>query len=82
MDAEIGKRVEKVFREVFQLDSDSLSDGMGPDDILTWDSMGHVTLVAALEQEFDMSFEMEEILEIRVVGDAKKTISKHLHSAS
>lgn len=35
-----------------------------PDDVPNWDSIGHMNLVASLEQEFQVQFEVDEIMEM------------------
>ena len=41
--------------------------GMRPNETPQWDSLGHVTLVAALESEFNVSLDMADALRITVL---------------
>ena len=37
---------------------------MAPEEVPNWDSIGHMNLVAELEQEFNQQFEVDEIMEM------------------
>ena len=64
MNQEIFDRLNDVFRDVF--DDDSLSVAA---DIEDWDSLSHITLVSAVEDEFRMKFSMKEVVEMKNVGE-------------
>ena len=54
-------RLNKVFRDVFDDDSIKVTPKTTADDIDDWDSLEHITLIAAVEREFKMKFKMGEI---------------------
>ena len=53
--------LERVFREVFDDDDIELSENLIREDVPTWDSLGHIRLVAAIEESFGLSFTIEQI---------------------
>jgi acyl carrier protein len=57
-------RVAKIFRKVFDFDSGRFSLETTPEDVPNWDSVGHMSLVAQLEAEFDRQFEVDDIMEM------------------
>lgn len=61
-------QVERAFREVFDDDALSISDEMTRESFPTWDSLGHIRLVSALEEAFNLSFSIEEIEGMTSVG--------------
>ena len=61
-------RVVRIVSAVFGVSSDSIDDHTSPDTVTTWDSMQHLQLVLALEQEFGVAFEVEEIEAMQRVG--------------
>ena len=69
MNQEIMDRLNAIFQDVF--DEDSLT--VGPDttakDVEDWDSLSHITLVSAVEDEFRMKFSMKEVVEMKNVGE-------------
>ena len=58
------RRVEAIFREVFDLAPATDVRDLEQESTPAWDSLGHVTLVAALENEFNVELSMAESLEI------------------
>ena len=49
---------------VFEMPIDQIKDDSSPDNIGTWDSLKHINLALALEEEFDIEFTDEEIIEL------------------
>jgi len=54
----------EIFKETFAHDSARFSAETVPDDVKKWDSIGHMTMVAALEEKFGLQFEVDEIMEM------------------
>lgn len=67
--SEMRDRVQKVFREVFEDPSLVVSDGTTAADIRTWDSLNHINLIIALEEEFGVQFSSAEVTSMSCVGD-------------
>jgi acyl carrier protein len=57
-------RVCSVATHVFEVPEESLGAFSSPDTVETWDSLQHLNLVLALEQEFGIQFTPEEIEEM------------------
>ena len=60
----IDKRLKGVFSKIFDIDLPSIDNDSSPDTIENRDSLNHMNLIIALEQEFNLSFSMEEIVEM------------------
>jgi acyl carrier protein len=58
------ERLKKVFSEVFDIEVSEINDESSPDNIEEWDSLNHSNLIMALEQEFDVSFTPDEMIEL------------------
>jgi acyl carrier protein len=54
-------RIKDVLSAVFRLDPADIDDGTSSDSVESWDSLKHMQVVVALEQEFEVEFEDEEI---------------------
>jgi acyl carrier protein len=54
-------RVARIAGDVFTVPEPSLTPKSSPDTIETWDSLHHLSLVLALEQEFSVQFSPEEV---------------------
>ena len=69
MNQEIFNRLNDVFRDVFDDDSLTVTAATTAADIEDWDSLSHITLVSAVEDEFRMKFSMKEVVEMKNVGE-------------
>ena len=69
-------RLTKVFRDVFDDDSIVLSDNTSAKDIEDWDSLEHINLIAAVEKEFKMRFQMKEVSGMKNVGEMASIVAE------
>lgn len=53
-------RIRNVFAAVFQMPTDAVSTAYTKDTLSQWDSLKHITLILALENEFGVRFEDAE----------------------
>ena len=74
----IHERLTDLFRSVFNDESIELSDTMTADNIEGWDSIGHINLIFAVEEEFGIKFTTHELNGLHSVGDLRVTIGKRL----
>jgi acyl carrier protein len=58
---EIKDRIKIVMSAVFELPIEEITENSSPDTIDTWDSLKHLNLILALEEEFDISIPDEEV---------------------
>jgi len=65
-----------VFRQVFDDDSIELHREMTSDDIDDWDSLTHMNLVIAMEQQFKVKFALGELQAMKNVGEMLDLINK------
>jgi len=65
-----------VFREIFEDASLEVKDEYNAKDIPGWDSLAHVNLTIAIEEEFGIRFLTAEIASFACVGDVKKVIQE------
>jgi acyl carrier protein len=71
-------RVQKAFNSAFELDPGSVTINTVPADIKAWDSMGHVALASSLEQEFDLTFDVDELMEMENVREIVRIVQSKL----
>ena len=72
---EIYERLNDIFRDVFDDDSLSVTPATTAADIEDWDSLSHITLMAAVEDEFRMKFSMKEVVEMKNVGEMAQIVA-------
>ncbi len=56
------KKYEDVFIKSFSIEKNKLKN-LKYNDIPEWDSVGHMTMIANLEEEFSITFEMDDIID-------------------
>jgi acyl carrier protein len=71
----IDDRLLSVFRGVFDPHLAALSDSDSPETIGGWDSANHVNLVLALEAEFGVEFDADEIAELTTVATIRERLA-------
>ena len=54
-------RIKKVMSDVFNIDIESIDNDSSPDNIENWDSLKHMNLIVALEEDFDIEFDDNDI---------------------
>jgi acyl carrier protein len=67
-------RVTDVFSEVLGLAPEQITDDTSPDNTPQWDSVAAMTLVVAIEDEFDIRLSTAEIMSMRNVAIVKKVL--------
>ena len=66
---EIFTRLNEVFQDVFSDDDITVTDETTAADVEGWDSLRHITLLAAVEDEFDIEFSMGQTVKMKNVGE-------------
>jgi acyl carrier protein len=61
MSTDYKNRINSVMSTVFEIPLSMLNDDSSSDTIETWDSLKHLTLILALEEEFGISIPDEEV---------------------
>ncbi len=72
MDPSLFERVQQIVADLFDLPQHRIMPGSSPDTIEEWDSLQHLNLVLALEQEFGLQFspeEIEQLLSVELIVD-------------
>lgn len=71
---EAHQRLTAVFRDIFDNPSLEIADSTTADDIDDWDSVNHITLIAAVESEFKIKLSTRDVKNLANVGDFLKLI--------
>ena len=70
-------KLTHLLARVFGVDVQSISDASSPETIESWDSFNGLVLVDELEKAFNISFTMDEILDVKKVADIKRHLKNH-----
>lgn len=70
-------RIKNVMAAVLEISADELNDKSSADIITSWDSLRHMNLVIALEEEFDIQFPDKEIVEMLSFPLIKSIVARY-----
>lgn len=70
------EKYNQVFCETFEITADQLAD-LKYQDIQAWDSVGHMTLIANLEDSFDIMMETDDIIDFSSYEKGKEILKKY-----
>lgn len=71
--------LEEVFRQVFDDPGITLKSETTADDVEGWDSLSHVNLIMAVENRFNVRFNMKEVIGFKNVGDLARCVESKLN---
>ena len=71
------ERINKIFCEVFAAEESALSDTFNKDTVEGWDSVHQLSLTTAVEDEFDIMLDAEDILEFTSYENVKTILAKY-----
>lgn len=69
------EKYNDAFMTTFEIGEDQLP-GLKYQDIPAWDSVGHMSLVAALEDAFDIMMDTDDIIDLSSYEKGKEILAK------
>ena len=75
-------RLLKLMANLFKCDVAELADEVGPGDVRGWDSLGHVALMAAIQDEFGAHVPVEDAIEVESIADLAALLAGLLEGSS
>ena len=67
--SDILDELQPIFQDIFEDDKLSITAESNADTVEDWDSLAHITLIVAIEQEFEIKFALGELEAMKNVGD-------------
>lgn len=71
------EKYNSVFAKVFNVPVERLGSDFTSEKVENWDSITQLSLVTALEDEFDVLFDTTEILEMKSYEKGKQALEKY-----
>ena len=71
------EKYDQAFIESFSINANDLNDKLEYNSIQTWDSVGHMGLIAALEEQFDIMMEMDDIIDFSSYQKGFEIVAKY-----
>ena len=74
---EILNKLNNIFNQVFDREI-TLLESTSAKDINGWDSLTHITIISMVEEEFEITFTMKQVLEMQNIGDMISIIEEEI----
>ena len=71
------EKYNEAFVHVFGAQTTNLNDNYGKDTVEEWDSVHQLSLMAELEEAFDIMFDPEDIMEMTSYAKGKEILAKY-----
>ena len=71
------EKYNEAFVHVFGAQATNLNDNYGKDTVEEWDSVHQLSLMAELEEAFDIMFDPEDIMEMTSYAKGKEILAKY-----
>jgi acyl carrier protein len=71
------QRLENVFRTALRLTGDVDVLALEYRGVPQWDSLGHMTLVAAIEDEYGIAIDTDDVIDLNSFAKAVTLLDKH-----
>lgn len=72
------EKIIEIVATTCEVDKSEVTENSTVGDFPAWDSMGHLAILNAVEEAFDISFEPEEMMELEDVSDIVKAVEEKL----
>lgn len=76
----MNEQLDRLVIDILDLDGDSVPDNLSPETAEYWDSLNHLRLVTAIEQEFDIKLAMDDIQSIESITTLREIVKKYVKS--
>ena len=70
-------KLKSIFCESLNIDESIVTDSLTYNSIPAWDSVGHMALIAAIEDEFDIMLDTDDVLDMSSFAIAKEILEKY-----
>ena len=71
------EKLNRIFCDVFSSEEGALNSDFNKETIEEWDSVHQLSLTSAIEDEFDIMLDAEDILEFTSYDKAKAVLAKY-----
>mgnify|MGYP001266782964 CR=1 FL=1 len=71
------EKYNEAFKIAFEIEDSKLGSDLKYESIQEWDSIGHMSLIAELEDTFDISMEMDDIIDFSSYDKGIEILKKY-----
>jgi len=74
-DQNVEAAIKKIMGRIFEVRPEEITDQTRRRELERWDSLSHLALLVALQEEFHVEIPAEQALEMETLEDIKRAIS-------
>ena len=78
MENKLDKKIKNIMANVFKVKLEKINNDTSPNSIEEWDSLKHLNLIVALEEEFEIKLDEDEIASMISFPIISATIQAYL----
>ena len=71
------EKLYEIVANVFNVELSKINDETSPENLEQWDSFNFYVLLDEIENQFSITFNLDETLEIKKIGDFKQLLEKN-----
>lgn len=71
------EKLREIFAKALEIDKGIVIDSLEYNSIPQWDSVAHMSLVAAIDDAFDIMMETDDVIDMSSFGKAKEILRKY-----
>lgn len=71
------EKLNGIFIEELEIEASLIEDGLKYASIPEWDSIAHMSLVASIEEAFDIMLDTTDIIDMSSIGAIKTILGKY-----
>lgn len=77
LDERLTMKLHNIFAKTLSVPVETIRDDLQYNSIKEWDSVAHMALVAALEEEYDIMLDTDDVIDMSSVAKAREILSKY-----
>jgi len=81
MSAQLLEELRTVAADIFAVAPSQINADSTPESVDNWDSISHVSLVVAIEEQYGVSFHPDEIVDMLSLGKIAELLAAKLNNA-
>ena len=71
------EKYKKVYSRVFSIENEGQIETLEYQGIPEWDSVGHMSLIASLESDFDVELDVDDVIDLSSFNVRKEILQKY-----
>ncbi len=71
------EKYKECFLEALNTEENNINDNLKYAEIPEWDSIGHMTLMSAIEEKFEISIDTDDIIDFSSFKKGKEILKKY-----